>query len=595
MNHPSRALALSLILAAPVAANPQGVSAAAPRTHLGAKPAQTFVGEAHTPGKLEIKLVHGMDARLVADRLVAPDARMEAVENLLQSFGAKRSRLWQQDDESLVAYRLEAEARSQKPLHDLTQFFLVELPEDRSVAEACDALNALPGVELAYPVGTGGDPIWTAPIAGMPPAAGGGTPDFENLQGYRRGAPLGIDADYGNTFSGGWGQMVTIADCETGWTDDHEDISHAAEGMYVGFPATFYPWNHGTAVVGELVGERNGEGVLGMCHAAGIRLSTHRGNPANFAAAIQSGVSAVGVGDAVVIEIQCSGGPPGPYPCEYVPSVYAVVETATAAGINVFAAAGNGDVNLDAAAYDGRFDRSVRDSGAVMVGASNGSSLNKASFSNYGSRVDLQGWGTTVTTAGYGDLQGGPEVVEYTDTFAGTSSATPIVTGAGMILASIYESAYDVTLDPLDLRAALTATGTPQGSGGPIGPRPNLRAAIPFLNLPRIDLEGPLTIGSDYSVVHHGEPGDLQLIIFSPRTPDTPHFHSIFGNLFLDRPITRVLTSVLDATGQATYTATIPNDPALVGMTLGYFQGYQRFQTMTGVGTFTNFVTITVQ
>jgi hypothetical protein len=595
MNSSTLALAVSLTLAAPAAASPQGVSANAPRTILGAKPAKTFVSDAHMPGKLEIKLVHGMGARLVSGRLVAPDARMEAVENVLQSFNAKRSRLWQQDDASLVAYRAEAEARSQKPLHDLTQFFLVEVPADRSVADACDALNALPGVELAYPVGTGGDPVWTAPVTAMASAAGSGTPNFEGMQGYRRAAPLGIDADYGNTFSGGWGQKVIIADCETGWTDDHEDISHAAEDMYVGLAPTFYPWNHGTAVVGELVGERNGEGVLGMVYGAGIRLSSHQGSAANFATAIQAGVTAVGVGDAVVIEIQCSGGVPGPYPCEYVPSVYAVIETATAAGINVFAAAGNGSNNLDSAAYGGLFDRSVRDSGAVMVGASNGSTLNTASFSNFGSRVDVHGWGFNVTTAGYGDLQGGPETVEYTDSFSGTSSATPIVTGAGMILASIYESAYDTTLDPLELRAALVATGTPQGSGGIIGPRPNLRAAIPYLNLPRVDLEGPLTIGSDYSVVQRGEPGDVQALIFSPVIASDPHFHSIYGDLFLDRPVTRVLTSLLDVNGEATHTATIPDDPALIGATLGYFQGWQRFQNASGVGTFTNYVPLTVQ
>ena len=587
MNIPTHASTVALLLAAPVVASAQVIPESAPRTILGAKPAKTFVGDDHLPGMLEVKLAHGMNARLVAGRLVAPDARIETVESVLQSFDAQRSRPWQQSDESLVEARLAAEARSGRPLHDLTQFFLVELPADRSVAEACDALNALPCVELAYPVGTGGDPIWTMPVQG--------TPDFEDQQGYRRAAPLGIDADYGNSFSGGWGQTVTIADCETGWTDDHEDIRHASEDMYVGLAPTFYPWNHGTAVVGELVGELNGEGVLGICYGAGIRLSSHQGSAANFATAIQAGVDSVGVGDAVVIEIQCSGGPPGPYPCEYVPSVYAVVENATAAGIHVFAAAGNGNNNLDAAAYGGLFDLNVRDSGAVMVGASNGSSLDKAGFSNFGSRLDAHGWGFNVTTAGYGDLQSGPETQEYTATFSGTSSATPIVTGAGMILASIHESAYGTHLDPLVLREVLTSTGTPQGSGGEIGPRPNLRAAIEELELPRIEIEGPLTVGSDYTVTQRGMPGDLQVIFFSPVLAPTPHLHSTFGDLFLDRPITREAAFPLDGSGEATLSASIPNDGALVGLTIGYYQGWQRFTTLPGVATFTNFVPITVQ
>jgi hypothetical protein len=54
-----------------------------------------------------------------------------------------------------------------------------------------------------------------------------------------------------------------------------------------------------------------------------------------------------------------------------------------------------------------------------------------ASISRTGARsIDAQGWGREVTTCGYGDLQGGSnEDLWYTDTFSGTSSASPIVTG----------------------------------------------------------------------------------------------------------------------------------------------------------------------
>ena len=54
-------------------------------------------------------------------------------------------------------------------------------------------------------------------------------------------------------------------------------------------------------------------------------------------------------------------------------------------------------------------------------------------FSNYGSRVDVQGWGRMVATLEYGDLQSctGAEADytdrHYTGEFAGTSSASPIV------------------------------------------------------------------------------------------------------------------------------------------------------------------------
>jgi subtilisin family serine protease len=441
----------------------------AERSFLGARPEATQFTEDHVDGILVLKFVHGTNVRLVDGRFqpIVPD--VVAVEARLDALGATRERIWLQSDDELVAWRRSGEARSGRPLHDLTQFFHIRLPQGTSVAAACDALNRYDAVELAYPLGTGGDPV--APALG-------GTPDFEDLQDYREPAPNGIDAIYGNSFPGGTGAGTIIADCETGWTDDHEDLIGKAAGNYIGLTPLHYPWDHGTAVLGELVGEDNGFGVKGICHGADIRMSTHQGSSANFATAIQAAVDAVGVGDAVVIEIQCSGGPPGPYPCEYAAATYAVVETATANGIHVYAAAGNGDNDLDQAAYGGLFNKAVRDSGAVMVGASDGVLLNKASFSNYGSRLDAHGWGWDVVTAGYGTLQSGPVTEEYSDSFSGTSRATPIVTGAGVILNSIHETMYGSPLDPLALRDLLTATGTPHGTGGQIGPRPDLRAAI---------------------------------------------------------------------------------------------------------------------
>ena len=63
----------------------------------------------------------------------------------------------------------------------------------------------------------------------------------------------------------------------------------------------------------------------------------------------------------------------------------------------------------------------------------------RLSFSTYGSRVDVQGWGHNVTTTGYGGLftGGGDPNQYYTATFNGTSSASPIVAGAAAALQGI--------------------------------------------------------------------------------------------------------------------------------------------------------------
>lgn len=84
-----------------------------------------------------------------------------------------------------------------------------------------------------------------------------------------------------------------------------------------------------------------------------------------------------------------------------------------------------------------------------------------------------------VVTTGYGDLfDAEGENLYYTGTFAGTSSASPIVTGAAVSLASILWLYHGSVFDPLEMRTLLAREGTPQGTGGHIGPRPDLRKQV---------------------------------------------------------------------------------------------------------------------
>ena len=84
-------------------------------------------------------------------------------------------------------------------------------------------------------------------------------------------------------------------------------------------------------------------------------------------------------------------------PIEVVSPVFDAIQTAVANGFVVVEAAGNGSVNLDQAACGTTFDRTVQDSGAIIVGAgqppSSGADRQRATFSTFGSRVDVQGWG----------------------------------------------------------------------------------------------------------------------------------------------------------------------------------------------------------
>ncbi len=593
---------------------------------LGTKPSQTIVHEHHQGQQLILKFAHDSGVRLRAGQFASAQdlPELAQINQRLAASGATIRRLIERPEAELDAWRAEGEARSGIALHDLNLFFLVELPDANQLGASCDFCNRFDLVELAYPVGTLSDPSAprgtellemssTLSLAGglprLPSAAIGllsraawqpmapqlPAPDYEFRQGYRRAAPLGIDADYGQNFSGGRGEGTTIADVETGWTHDHEDIRHKSLNQFIGLAGAPYPWDHGTAVLGELVGENNGTGVKGSVHQADVLMSSHLGSVANIPTAIANATAAAGPGDVVVLEVQCYSSAPSPHPCEYDAAIFATVQTATAAGTHVYAAAGNGSNNLDAAAYDGLFDRNVRDSGAVMCGASDGSSLNTAYFSNYGTRLDVHGWGFDVTTTGYGDLYSGGSVqTEYTAAFSGTSSATPIVTGAGVMLNGIVREAYGLGLDPLALRSLLTATGTPQGSGGMIGPRPDVRAAIAQLGVPTLSVGGNLIPGGSVEITISGTPGDHFQLGYARHLLAAPAHLPPLGYRYLGN-LQTTASGTIGASGSTTLSYPIPNNGGLSGQTVGYVQAAVFFQSGPGRGSFTNYRPIEVQ
>lgn len=220
------------------------------------------------------------------------------------------------------------------------------------------------------------------------------------------------------------------------------------------------------------------------------RNTANRGyNPAN---AILLAVADGAPGDIILLEQQAAVcGLPGFGPVEWISSVFAAIQTAVANGFVVVEAAGNGNVDLDQAACGTAFDRAVRDSGAIIVGAGrppgSGFDRQREGFSTYGSRVDVQGWGDGVMTTGYGawyvnpDDPGNPNFW-YTAGFSGTSSASPIVAGAAANLQGIALVRFGAALSPAHMRELLVLTGSPQlgDTRKHIGPRPNLREASGF-------------------------------------------------------------------------------------------------------------------
>jgi hypothetical protein len=173
--------------------------------------------------------------------------------------------------------------------------------------------------------------------------------------------------------------------------------------------------------------------------------------------------------------------PPGrdATPMEWLQVNYDVIWTGVwARDVICIEAGANGGQDLDDPSWGGVFDRSVRDSGAIMVGAGTPNGLVAESCTNYGSRMDVHAWGSSIVTTGYGDLyNGGTLQTRYTDGFNGTSGASPMVAGSALCLEGIARAALGAPLTPIEIRTILNETGTPQQGTRLIGPRPNLAAA----------------------------------------------------------------------------------------------------------------------
>ncbi|MEU7633001.1 S8 family peptidase [Nocardia sp. NPDC049220] len=348
-------------------------------------------------------------------------------------------------------------------------------------------------------------------VAGSTGAERLATPNFEERQGYLAAAPQGIGARWAWTIPGGRGAGVRVVDVEGAWRFTHEDLRANQGGVIGGDPAPEQGWrDHGTAVAGQISGDVNIYGITGIVPEADIRAVSIFGP--GSATAIRSATDALGPGDVILLELHRPGprfgyagrsDQRGYIAIEWWPDDWAAIRYAISKGVIVVEAGGNGGEDLDAELYDTRpadfpttwrnpFRGGTADSGAIVVGAGapppgwhgrdHGPARSRLIFSNYGQRVDVQGWGLEVTTTGYGDLQGGTEEdLWYTDAFSGTSSASPIVVGA---VASYQGMSGAATgrKTPAQVRALLRETGSPQAdaSGRPatqrIGNLPDLKA-----------------------------------------------------------------------------------------------------------------------
>jgi PKD domain/Subtilase family len=473
------------------------------------KPETTVVGPKADILRVVVKYAEGTVVRSAAGR-GAIGMRSLAGVDISASLASLQNRasiatvrpLFSMPAGELERQRPALQSATNQELADLANYYQIELTDPAECEKLCNELNALDYIEIAYPepraylatlsdFETGEAPKTTQSSSLTTSVSA--TPSFQDDQDYLEPAPDGVDAYYAGEFADGDGSGMIIVDIENGWNITHEELVNNLP--IIATAGNSSDNDHGTAVMGEILAADDGFGVRGIVPAA----QWGHASLGSMLTAAQS----MNPGDVFLIELHTPGprfnfqvvsGQDGFVAMEYFQANFDVFVQVWAMGMIVCEAAGNGSENYDdTTIYQQVFDTTFRNSHAIMCGAgapanqfaSFGIARHRLSFSNYGERVNLQGYGGGVTTTGYGDLQGGASRnTWYTNSFNGTSSASPIVTGAVIALQSIYKAASGgATLDADEIRTIFYASGTPQQADTlqHIGPLPNLRSALDSL------------------------------------------------------------------------------------------------------------------
>jgi serine protease len=322
----------------------------------------------------------------------------------------------------------------QKDAPDFLTYFAVTCPINLDPVMVLKVVKTWKGVEKAYVEKKSGDP-----------------PSVQAQPHLESAALGGVDAKYAHSKPSGKGDGVKFVDIEQGWefdklTPDFNNIAH------VDLPAgiTLLPggcnqnfFGHGTAVLGLVGAVDNSDLCIGIAPNASVQcISQYRkvqitssltGCIRNIADAISlavdffdsSAISAEDKKGVVLIEAQLEDGNGNYIPVETEDAIFEQIQLATARGITVIEAAGDGGINIDGML--------LGDSGAVLVGAGDPAEQAREGGSNSGNRIDCYSRGIGVVTIGDG---GTGFTSQFTTTFGGTSSAAAIVAGVALIIQS---------------------------------------------------------------------------------------------------------------------------------------------------------------
>lgn len=388
--------------------------------------------------------------------------------------------------DQLQAYYLKAKQNLKKNLSDPNTLFEFHVNPGENIQEVKRKLETLAAIKyVSIP------PKLSTPVV----------PNLQSTQLYLFDQEPGIHVqEFWNAYSV-FGAGVRVCDVEYFFNPDHEDLPQVIiVGPQPEDPG-FGP-DHGTAVLGEIASLNDGVGTTGIAYQSQLYFAGAYINQTYYLEeALINTLSELGEGDVVLIEQQIMAFEDTPEagfaPVEWYEPFYDAIQLISGNGLIVVEAAGNGNKNLDDPLFSmdngGHYPFLEENwSEAIMVGAGavgiDDVSRSRLWFSNYGSRIDLQGNGEGVVTTGYGSAYAAEGLnKEYSNNFGGTSGASPIVVGAVALLQSLSIDHTGNTLSRDVIRDVLVSTGKPQVTGvqfpvsEKIGPLPNVFAAANYL------------------------------------------------------------------------------------------------------------------
>ena len=361
-------------------------------------------------------------------------------------------------------------------------YFSIDAPPETNLDALAKALNSWSAIETAYVDRPGPDPAVNP----------NDDPRWPN-QGYLDMAPDGIDAEYAWLFTGGDGAGQRVIDMERGWTLIHEDLTAHGASLLHGTLLNSSR-GHGTSVLGEICAVDNTLGCVGIVsNIASVDVVSYHGS--SRPNAIFAALNHLSFGDVLLLEAQVwvNGNLLGPI--EAYDADFDAIRLATALGIIVVEAGGNGTnngfpppLNLDTYTNSAGLqilnrdpnNPDFRDSGAIIVTAATSTAPHtRLNYAPHGHRIDCYAWGENIDTCSSNNTG---STTMYRTNFNGTSGASPIVAGAALAVQGIAEDRLGYRFSPRQMRAILsnTANGTPPAAteATEIGVMPNLRDII---------------------------------------------------------------------------------------------------------------------